>query len=179
MLRHPLIDRAAVIALYTAGESALTIRDRLGVSVSGVYRVLRETGLPTQKLVKFHPSGYHHWTARQQSEFVRLYAAGHTLADIADRLGKKVTAVASKRFKLGLTRPDGTRRLHAARAKKSCWSEANERSLRQLYHAGYAAARIGKMIGRTEGAVRERVAKLGLKRRRIAWQQQIAQGLAA
>lgn len=155
------IDRAAVIAAYVGGESVASIMQRTGHSQTGIYTVLGDT--PRHVPQRAH---YACWTARQQGEMIRLYAAGLSLREIGDRLGKSWTAIAAKRKALGLKRPDKIQRLHASRAHANVWTEAQDRSLTQLFYARYLYADIGRLIGRTRMAVQQRVVKLGLKRSR-------------
>lgn len=155
------IDRATVVAAYVGGESVASIIRRTGHSQTGIYNALRDT--PRHNPARSHRTC---WTARQQSEMIRLYAAGLSLREIGDRLGKSWTSIAAKRKALGLKRPDRIQRLHASRAHADVWTEAHDRSLTQLFYARYRYADIGKMIGRTQMAVQQRVMKLGLKRSR-------------
>lgn len=155
------VDRAAVARAYQQGESVRAIVARTGHSQSGVYKALN-----AENVDRHHPQKrtFSVWTVRQETHMKRLYAEGHSLRDIGEIIGKSWTAVAAKRKALKLHRPDSIQRLHASRAKRNVWSEAEHRSLTQLFHARHPYSQIAKMLGRTLYAVRRRAMVLGLSR---------------
>jgi hypothetical protein len=59
------------------------------------------------------------------------------------------------------------------------WTESDTLRMRQLYAEGHTAAEIGKVIGRTEGAVRNRCLRIGLAEKVRPWSDAEVEALKA
>jgi len=112
-------------------------------------RMLEEKSKEVRKLL-IHGS---RWTV-DEIEFLKENA--HlTAREIAEKLGRTVEAVRTKRQRLKI-RP------------KYLWSPEEEEKLHELYEAGLSDAEIARQLGRSVGAVRLKRQRMGLVRRRRA-----------
>ena len=86
-------------------------------------------------------------------DLLRKMYPGNSVPDIANQLGRSVSAVARKAQKLGL------------RKSEPVWSKRELSLLRKLYPSK-TAQQIADQIGRTVLATQLRIHRLGLKKRR-------------
>lgn len=83
---------------------------------------------------------------------IELFQAGATNDDIAEELGMTVSTVSVTLGALGLHR-----NVRSTRRQK----------IAELYRLGYTAKQIAPMVGLTTQYIRQEIAKMGLRKRRV------------
>jgi hypothetical protein len=128
-------------------ENTQSIADKLGLPLKLVKQKAYRLGL---KKVGTAPVCV--WS-RQEEALLRKMYPDNSVPDIANQVGRSVSAVARKAHKLGL------------RKSKPVWSKRELNLLRKLYPSR-TAQQIGDQIGRSVRATRLRIHRLSLKKRR-------------
>jgi hypothetical protein len=99
------------------------------------------------------------WTPKEKTLVKKLWP-NHTASEIAKQLGRSVATVRDKASKLGAKKYD---KKHPK--KYHAWSKKELKLLKNLYPSR-TAQEIADQIGRSVLAVRQRIFKLGLKKRK-------------
>jgi hypothetical protein len=128
-----------------------SIADKLGRSLDVVGNKALKLGLRKETHVP--------WTIQEETLLKKLYADNST-KDVAKQVGRSVTVVRDKASKLG------AKKYYKKHPKKyHAWSKKELNLLKKLYPTR-TAQEIAEQIGRPVRAVRMRIVKLGLKKRK-------------
>ena len=99
------------------------------------------------------------WSPCDKRTVGRLYGQGVPVDDIARRLGRSVYAVNNMLFKMRHEH-DADRNMRELAEPRRWWSGKEEHVLRKEYEAGTGLSTIAGILGRSEAAVRGKVAQL-------------------
>ncbi len=132
--------------LYSS-ENTQSIADKLGRSSHSVVAVVDKARKIGLKKVGTAPV----WSKQELTLLKKLYP-DNNVQDIANQLGRTITAVLTKAHRLGLR-------------KSHVWSKKELNLLKKLYPSR-TAQQIADQIGRPVPATRKRIFKLGLKKRK-------------
>ena len=97
----------------------------------------------------------HPWWSVQEKKLLKKLYPNNSTKDVANRVGRSITAVSMKAYTLGL------RKLNQYRL----WSKKELNLLKKLYPTR-TAQQLADQLGRSVLAVRLRIVKLGLKKRK-------------
>ena len=128
-----------------------SIADKLGRSLDVVGNKALKLGLRKETHVP--------WTIQEETLLKKLYADNST-KDVAKQVGRSVAVVRDKASKLG------AKKYYKKHPKKyHAWSKKELKLLKKLYPSR-TAQEIADRLGRSVLAVRLRIVKLGLKKRK-------------
>jgi hypothetical protein len=101
------------------------------------------------------------WTGDETEKAENMINKGKTYAEIADVLGRSERSVKSKILRIIAKNNSGDSR---PKSYGNRWSTDEIKKLRELAEKGYSDAEIGKKLGRTKDAIRNRRDMLGIKK---------------
>jgi hypothetical protein len=155
------------MSLYTETEDAFIcdhwrtmtdaqIADALGRPETGVGSHRLKLGL--LRAVKGPKSnGTRRWSKSDDETLRELYTAGVSDPEIATALGRTPGAVGQRRSSLGLV-------ARTAESNSNGWEGEEDRVLTFLFNRGLTDSQIGRALGRTACAIKDRRQSLGLWR---------------
>jgi hypothetical protein len=92
------------------------------------------------------------WSKREEALLRKMYP-DNNMREIADKIGRSISAVTGRAHKLGISEP------------KRIWSKKELNLLRKLYPTK-TAEQLADRMGRTVLATRLRIVKMGLRKRK-------------
>jgi len=140
--------------MTTDARSIANIAEVLGRTPQGVFAKQADLGF----VPRLNQTSRHRWSDQNMDELLLLYKEGLSDGEIARKLSFKVTvkAVVGKRQQLGLAYPSAT---------PKSWTTEQIDVLQDLLSRGLSNKDIGLHIGRPTSQVRDKSAKLGMRRR--------------
>lgn len=139
--------------IYNENGKVVDIIKKIGRSEDAIYKKLKEIGVANRRNL---------WKREEDKKIISLYQKGLSSTEIYDILKiHTIRSIRDRLIKLGLKKRDTSNWNKAKR--KNAWEKGDIVLLKKLVSLGYNGNKISKKLGRSKGAIYNKLRELNLK----------------